>query len=227
MTSKAVNDRVKIAGSLRQMLEMHQPELVGPLVARLFPEGSSPTFEVSAMLQAHLELLSRAEEAMLIADEELIAEADDDQQYRDARDDAVKRVRRALMDAAGLLEAAYGAQLLGHYALSQEPPARTPERLQAHAEEVVSAMRTRRLVESSSYGFELELGPVADRLETELVPLIIALEDIRREAREIREALAKRNAAVEAFDETYGAVSEMMHACFLMVGRPDLAAMIQ
>lgn len=227
MTSKAVDDRVKIVGSLRQMLEMHQFELVGPLVARLFPGDAAETFEVTAMLQAHLDVLSRAEEAMLVADEELIAEADDDQQYRDARDEAVKRVRRALMDAAGLLEAAYGVELLEHYALSHEEPARAPEILQSHAEEVVAAMRTRELVESSPYGFDLELGPVADRLETELVPLAIALEDIRREAREIREALAKRNAAVEDFDETYRAVSEMVHACFLMVNRPDLAAMIQ
>ena len=87
-------------------------------------------------------------------------------------------------------------------------------------------MRTRALEETSPYGFDLDLAPLADRIETEIIPLITALEDVAREAREIREAIDARNEAMANFDETFRAVAAILHSYFVLVGRPDLAAMI-
>lgn len=225
MTSKAVDDRVKIASTVFSVLEMHEAELVGPLTQRLFPDGGA-LFDVGVVLATHRAVLARARDAVLEADREVDEEAGDDQQYRDLRDEAVEAVRKVIQEARGLMDAAYTPDVLAHYCLDEELP-RSPDRLAELADRIIASMRTRELVERSPYGFDLDLGPIADRIETALIPLGTALEDIRREVREIKEAIAARNEALESFDEVYEAVSEVIHAYCLLAGRPDLAELLK
>jgi len=224
--SKAVLSRFKIASTIISALDFHAFEVIGALERTLFPEGFERTFDIEQVLLAHRDLLIRTRERMRQTDEELTAEAADDKQYRDARDEAVTALRRVLQDARSILTAAYDEDILTFYAFTEEPP-RSPDVLGPYAERVLVCMRQRPLSEPSPYGFDLDLGLLADKIETELVPMQISMEDIAREVREIREALAVRNEAVEEFDRVYSAVAESVHAYFLLANRPDLAERVR
>ncbi|MEM1350515.1 MAG: hypothetical protein AAGI01_18285 [Myxococcota bacterium] len=220
--SKAVLSRFKIASTIISALDFHVFEVVGALERALFPEGFERTFDVEQVLLAHRDLLIRTRERMRQTDEALGAEAADDKPYRDARDEAVTALRRVLQDVRAMLTAAYDEDVLTFYACSDEPP-RSPDLLGPYAERVLECMRHRPLSEASPYGFDLDLGVLADKVEAELVPMKLAMKDIEREVREIREALATRNEALEDFDRVYSAVAESVHAYFLLADRPDLA----
>ena len=225
MASRAIDERVMMAGSILSALEMHQVEVAGPLRERLFAEQAA-TYAVGDVLESLAGALERARDAMLDSDEAVEAEANDDQQYRDARDEATAELKRTLRDVRGLVDAAYGPELLEPYGLGEDLP-RSPQMLCDLAEGCVDRMRTRPLEERSPYGFELDMGLLADRVETAVVPLTIALEDLRREVREIKEAIGARHEAIEAFDETFRAVAEAIHSFFVLAGRPDLASMVE
>lgn len=223
--SQAVQDRFKIATTVISALDFHAVEVIGVLNERLFPGGDA-AFDVACVLSAHRDLLIRVRDQMQVADEELTAEAADDKQYRDARDDANARLTAAVESARAMLEAAYDESLLTFYGLVEAPP-RAPGLLKEYAEKVVVCLRHRPLEQSSPYGFSIDLGLLADKIETELIPLSVALEDIEREVLEIRQALDARNRAMVMFDETYESVAEVIHGYFLLARRPDLAELVR
>lgn len=222
MISPAVRERSEHASSLLTMVEMHRVELIAPL-DRVF--ASSEHVDANALLTAHFNVVSDALALMQRADEAVQLEAGDDQQYRDARDASIARLGTILKDTQHLLEAAYSRKLAAAYGFRDETR-RAPDLLREDAEGIVRSLRQRPLSEPSPYGFELDLVPLADRIETEVVALSGALEDVEREAREIRDALDERNAAMAAFDETFRAIAAILHSYFVLVGRPDLAAMV-
>lgn len=222
MASRAVNERIKHVESLISMIDLHEVELVGPL-SEVFSHAEG--IDANSLLSSHLGLVSKALEALEDAEREVELEASDDQQYRDARDAAIAKLSTTLNDTRLLFEAAYSKELAAEYGFTEDLP-RSPASLKKSAEASVSALRTRALEETSPYGFDLDLAPLADRIETEIIPLITALEDVAREAREIREAIDARNEAMANFDETFRAVAAILHSYFVLVGRPDLAAMI-
>lgn len=222
MTSRAVNERIKHVESLFSMLEFHEVELIRPL-SNIF--ASVEGIDAGDLLSAHLTVVKDALDALNEAEAEVEREANDDQQYRDARDAAIEKLSNTLNDTRLLFEAAYTKELAIEYGFVEDLP-RSPSALKDAAEASVRALRERPLTEASPYGFDLDLEPLADRIETEIVPLITALEDVAREAREIREAIDARNEAMSTFDETFRAIAAILHSYFVLVGRPDLAAMI-
>lgn len=224
--SQAVLDRIKIASTIISVIDYHAFEVVGPLSALLFPAPEPALFDVQDVLFAKRDLLIRARERMRQADEALKLEAADDHQYRDARDQAMIAIRRALHDAIGVLHAACDVSVLARYNLDAAIP-RSPERLQEYAEEVIRRMRAQPSVDDSPYGFQINLSEFADQIDTELVPLIVVMEDIRREIRELQEALQARNDAVAAFDTTYESVAALVTAYFTLAGREDLATRVR
>ena len=232
MTSRAVNERIKHVESLFSMLEFHEVELIRPL-SNIF--ASVEGIDAGDLLSAHLTVVKDALDALNEAEAEVEREANDDQQYRDARDAAIEKLSNTLNDTRLLFEAAYTKELAIEYGFVEDLP-RSPSALKDAAEASVRALRERPLTEASPYGFDLDLEPLAERhpadlvepdpIETEIVPLITALEDVAREAREIREAIDARNEAMSTFDETFRAIAAILHSYFVLVGRPDLAAMI-
>lgn len=218
--SQAVRDRIQTVESFLYLVRGHESAVSEPLAKVLSLDEVG--LDGSHVMELHLHALEQSLQGLMTADEALVLEAADDKQYRDARDSGVKRLRETLVDVRNLLEAAYGSDVITHYLLIGELP-RSPELVKELAEEVLNRMRQRPLTESSPYGFELDLSLLADRIETEVVPLSIALEDIKREVREIQEALQHRNTVMSRFDQIFESVSQVMHAYYKLSGRPDLA----
>ena len=218
--SQAVRDRIQTVESFLYLVRGHELVVSEPLARVLSLDEIG--LDGSHVMELHLHALEQAMEDLVAADEALVLEAADDKQYRDARDAGVKGLRETLVDVRNLLEAAYGTDVLAHYLLVGDLP-RSPELVKERAEEVLNQMRQRPLTESSPYGFDLDLSLLADRIETEVVPLSMALEDIKREVREIQEALQHRNTVMSRFDQVFESVSQVMHAYYKLSGRPDLA----
>ena len=97
--SEAIQERLERGGSVLSALSMHGAEVASTLEALL----STPRtpFNSARTFAAYTGAIERAREAMLQADRELTAEADDDKQYRDARDAATAFILAMDKAAAG------------------------------------------------------------------------------------------------------------------------------
>ncbi len=222
--SDAVQERMERAGSVLAVFSMHALE-VAPALDPLLSTPAAP-FDAAIMFASLKEAIETQKERLIVADLELTAEAADDKQYRDARDAATDALRSVLADVRSMFEAAYSSDILIFYGLAEEAP-RSPELLLEHAERAATLMEHKPLSQHSPYGFDLELGALAGRVRVEMAPLATALEDIKRELHEIREALAKRNGAMEDFDEVCEGAALTAFGLFKMAGRPDLAELVR
>ena len=84
--SDAVKERMERAGSILSAFSMHALE-VAPTLDPLLSTHDAP-FDSTLMFASLKEAIETHKERLLVADLELTAEADDDKQYRDARDAA-------------------------------------------------------------------------------------------------------------------------------------------
>lgn len=225
VNQETIDAKVATANVLLDILSLHEVDLRAALTHRFNTIGHG-TLPVAQLLEAQRALLTQAQAQLVAAHEAVVAEAADDQPYREGRDRAIKKVLDVLQNARGLIDAAYGEEALDHFLLVAAPP-ETGEGLEDHAAQVVDRLRHAPLDMSSPFGFELDFIPIADRVETELIPLVTAMEDIRREAQEIRAALDALRLALTEFDAVYIGVSEALHAFFLLGRRPDLAELLQ
>ncbi len=223
MNQELIDKKSQITSTITSLLDLYKEELTPTLGERLF---SGDEAAARQMITAHRDLLLSSQEAIVEAHAEMIEEAADDEPYRIARDEAAATLMTVITDTRNLIDAAYGDHAIQYYLLSETPPP-AGEQLHTYVEATLEIMRERPLTEPSPHGFDLDFEPIADKLAQHLTPLADVLEDIRREAREIRESIDALRAALEDFDETYTAVSEAIHAFCLLARRPDIAAMLQ
>ena len=225
MNAQVVAEKVQMARATLHFATLHHDELLLPWTERLFL-GQAERFSTREVFDEHIALLERTIQALERAHIANMEEAADDPAYRAVRDEASQQLARVILDARGLLDAAYGSDILVHYQLSQPPPG-AGEALLPFATEVVRLLRERAIEERSPFGFDLDLAPIADRIERTIEPLRLALIEVRREAQELRQTVDALRQALTLLDEVHSAVSELLHAICLLARRPDLAAMLQ
>lgn len=223
MNQELVDQKSHITSTITSLLERHQAELVPTLAQRLFSGNEEVARQ---MVVGHRALITASRDAVVEAYEAMVAEAEDDEPYRIVRDKMSEKLLTVMTDTRNLLDAAYGDVALSHYAMTETPP-QSGEQLHDYVAHTLQIMREQPLTERSPHGFDLDFEPIADKIAQHLAPLAQVLEEIRREAREIREAIDALHAAIADFDQTYTAVSEAIHAFCLIARRPDIAAMLQ
>ncbi len=224
-TSDAVHQRLQIAHSILHALDQHTEELVGPLSEVFATMCGVEPFRTMEVVRGHRQLLEGATERLRQADEAASAEASDEAPHRQARDEADAALRRAITDARGLMDAAYAPETLARFGLDAEPPT-SAEALAQHAASAIERLRTLTPAQPSPYGFDLDLPLIADRLDSALAPLQLALAQLRSELGEMQAALALRASAMDDFDRASAAVASITRAWFSLAGRPDLAALL-
>lgn len=227
MNQEVILQKARVTSTITSMLEIHRNELAPTLAKRLFGDDSRDSLRsAEQMLDAHCALLESSLGQISTAHDNLIEEAADDEPYRARRHELIEALIATLQTTSNLIEAAYGEDALAHFHLIDELP-RSGEHLQQRTAQIVRTMRENPITEPSPHGFDLDFAPIAQKIEKQLAPLHEVLEDIRREAREIREAIDTFKSSVEEFDATYVAVSEAIHAFCLLARRPDLASILQ
>jgi hypothetical protein len=223
MNQELIDKKSRITSTITTLLDMHKGELVPALGKRLFKGDEDAARK---MISAHRDLLIHSHDAIVTAHAEMLEEAADDEPYRIARDEESAKLMGVTTDTRNLIDAAYGDMAMAHFKLTETPPP-SGEQLYTYVADALHIMREHPLTEPSPHGFDLDFEPIASKLEQHLSPLAQVLEDIRREAREIRESIDTLHAAISEFDSTYTAISEAIHAFCLIAKRPDIAAMLQ
>ncbi len=227
MNKEVIDRKANITSTITTLLDLHQSEIIPTLAVRLFGDDSTSSIkQAGEMLDAHRQLIESCFDNLSEAHHALLDEAADDEPYRVKRQELSDQLLQSLKDTKNLIDAAYGDTALQHYTLDQDPP-ESAELLQDYTLEVIRIMTEAPITVPSPHGFDLDFGPIAQKLSETLAPLSTTLEDIRREAQEIIEAAHQFKDAKAEFDETYIGVSEAIHAFCLIAKRPDIAATIQ
>ncbi|MDI3282957.1 hypothetical protein [Polyangium sp. 15x6] len=230
MASKAVTDRQKSARAVTAAAHTHANE-VATHVAELLSPHLRPDEEmpdVSLFLRLVGRLIATENEALVRADAAHERELADDAAPRKARDEAVEKVRRILVDLRAAVETTCGMAGLPRLHLLEAVPT-DPSVLATIGRSVLDALRDEsvRLPAPRRRGLSLDREAFAEELELELPPLEKALAAVAREAREAEATLRQKRAAMEANDRAFSRGAAVLSSTFALAGLEDLAGRLK
>ncbi|MEP7126359.1 MAG: hypothetical protein ABJE95_35835 [Byssovorax sp.] len=224
--TKLVANRQSNASAVIAALEVHAKASAADVSAVLFPEGSPKHLTVALFIDALGKVLATHADAIGAADRALADELGDDQPYRDARDAARAEVRAALTDCQSSLSGAYGASVVHAYALDGALPVADNLLLQ-QARVVHAALAKGAPKVPAKKGRKLDFAALAEELEGHIAAFHAALQDVKREEREAEHALARRDAAVAAFEPVYTGIADVAAGLLELAGQGDLASRVK
>lgn len=230
MASKAVTDRQKSARAVAAAAHTHANE-VAVRVAELLSPHLRPDEEmpdVSLFLRLVGRLIATENEALVRADAAHERELADDAAPRKARDEAVEKVRRILVDLRAAVETTCGMAGLPRLHLLEAVPT-DPSVLATIGRSVLDALRDEsvRLPAARRRGLSLDREAFAEELELELPPLEKALAAVAREAREAEATLRQKRAAMEANDRAFSRGAAVLSSTFALAGLEELAGKLK
>ena len=171
--------------------------------------------------------LKRATEALERVDREYMDEQADDQEYRSRRDESSAQLRQRLMSTTDLFKGTYSAKTALAYGLGGPTPDDNDLLLRKVAT-AESLLRERPLTEEPfTSGVTINASALADGLKQDAERLRQALEDIKREGRELEQALVARDRAAEAWNTAYQGVADTLTGLYDLAGEEDLAERIR
>ena len=141
----------------------------------------------------------------------LANELGDDQPYRDCQSS---------------VSGAYDARVVHAYALDGALPAADNLLLQ-QAKVVYAALDKGAPKTAAKKGRKLDFAALAEDLLVHITALEAAMKDVKREEREAEQALAKRDAAVAAFEPVYTGVADIAAGLLELAGQGDLAGRVK
>jgi len=230
MASKAVTDRQKSARSVTAAAHTHANEVAGRIAEllspHLRPDEDMP--DVGLLLRLVGRLIATENEALVRADAAHERELADDAAPRKARDEAVEKVRRILVDLRAAVETTCGMAGLPRLHLLEAVPT-DPSVLATIGRSVLDALRDEsvRLPAARRRGLTLDREAFAEELELELPPLDKALAAVAREAREAEATLRQKRVAMEANDRAFSRGAAVLSSSFALAGLEDLAGRLR
>jgi hypothetical protein len=166
--------------------------------------------------------LERATQDLAARELEYTAEQADDGPVREARDAKVKQAVGILTRLRSTVEDTLGVAALRTYGLQSETP-RVPRAVQGHLKNVASLLKKTPASAKTEFGAAFETAAAAAALEKLNVELTALIGDDDREARELEDALAKRNRAMGAWSTTYQGVATTLEGLYRLAGWGELA----
>jgi len=230
MASKAVTDRQKSARAVTAAAHTHANEVatrVAELLApHLRPDEQMPDFGLFLRLVGRL--IATENEVLVRADAAHERELADDAAPRKARDEAVEKVRRILVDLRAAVETTCGMAGLPRLHLLEAVPT-DPSVLATIGRSVLDALRDEsvRLPAARRRGLSLDREAFAEELELELPPLEKALAAVAREAREAEATLRQKRAAMEANDRAFSRGAAVLSSAFALADLEELATRLK
>jgi len=230
MASKAVTDRQKSARSVTAAAHTHANEVGSRVTAilspHLRPDEEMP--DVSLLLRLVGRLIATENEALVRADAAHERELADDAAPRRARDEAVEKVRRILVDLRAAVETTCGMSGLPRIHLAEAVPT-DPSVLATIGRTVLDALKDEsvRFPAARRRGLSLDRSAFAEELELELPPLEKALAAVAREAREAEATLRQKRAAMEANDRAFSRGAAVLSATFALAELDELAKRVK
>jgi hypothetical protein len=226
MPSKQVTDREKSSHAVAAAASTHAAA-VGEALARELSPHLKPgeTMPNVALLVQLLGRKVRADHATLAAaDTAHETELSDDDAPRQARDEAVEKVRAILVDLRSGVDSAYGLAGLAVLGLKGET-ASDPTSVAGAADAALGALQDpkRKLPKARRAGNKLDRGAYVDELKAELPDLRKALVKVAKEEREEEATQLAKDEALAANDRSFSRGAAAIAALAAVGGLDDLA----
>ena len=149
------------------------------------------------------------------------AEQADDPPVRKQRDDATTELAQRWTDVKSQVARRFGAAAVREYGLEGELPA-TPDALSKQAANAAKLLRAKPRTHASPLG-EFTTEAAAAYLEEAQTPLAAALTAVTTEAKELQDALGRRDAATADWRDIYQASATLLEGYLRLGKRLDLA----
>lgn len=223
MTSPVVTRLLKSNRSVVQHIETNSELLDAKLKALLEPHlrrgERMPDFALGLTLMGRL-LTARGAE-LAAADDTNESEKRDDPALLRALEDASDALYKSTIRAREVLAGAFTAKALASLGFKGDTP-RAPDTLVRFATNVLTALDTHTLTPADD-GASVDVKKLVKRLEPARDKVHALAGEALREARELQQTQAARNAAIERAVETFGAVAGAATALLDLVGEGALA----
>lgn len=228
--SKQVENRLIVSGKVVASARAHGGEVAKALAARAeaaLGAGKAPTAsEFEGVIGALAATLEAAAGSMKVAELAYTAEQADDAAPRAQREKAAAEGFALMVKVRALVESALGDEGLRTYGLTGETP-RPARALSSHLENVLSLLAKRPASVATELGTAFDSSAVAAAIGPKQGALSAALKDVDREARELEEALGKRDMAIEAWVDAYQGTATAFEGMCRAAGRRDLAERVR
>lgn len=227
MNSEGVKNRLVSAGHVITAAETHAPGVGARLDDQLAPhygEGPPPTH--TRQILALARKLGADVEVMTAADAAHEAELADDPPHRRDRDARAARLRADIVQFRELVRAGYGPE--GERALRISD--RTPEQPQEVADmaETIAANQAQLAnVAPRDALFRYDFAARVAGWPEEARALRHAVKKVAVEAQEATDTMAKRDAAIVAYDNSFSRIAGTLFALFRQAGEDALAARVR
>lgn len=221
--SRMVADRVAISNTVIAAVDNHGPQIAPLLDALLFPGGVPANLDMAGVLGAIRQLLMKSTTGLVDADTGHTVELQDDDAYRQKREEAITDLRAYLVSLRSTLSTNYGADIASAYGCSVAMPddAHTLVRFASNVEEL---LRTRPLTETAKKkSLSIDAIDAADDVKEAREALETALGHVEREKRESQLTQAAKNNAMDDWSSVYPRSADCIAALFALAGREELA----
>ncbi len=157
---------------------------------------------------------------------EYTAEQADDPAVREARDEATEQAIELMTGLRATVETVAGREALASYGLLGETT-RVPGKLLNHMENVGQLLKKSPATIKKPFGVSFDSAEAASSIEALHEKLAGCISADHREARELEDALTKRNRAMDAWVEAYQSTAAALEGLYRMAGWKELADRIR
>lgn len=227
---KEIENRLTVSKKVVTAARTHGPGLAPALAAQaVLAQGQddAPSAEdFAAMFESLAAMLSSAAGGLEQAALDHSAEQADDIAPRTARDKTADALLSLMVQLRATVETALGSAGLATYGLEGDTP-RLPKALSSHAANVTALLAKAPVEVTTDLGTTFSSTAAITALTARKSQLDTALADVDREARELEDALGKRNQAIARWTDTYQGAANTLTGLFRLAGRNDLAERVR
>lgn len=228
--SKQVENRLTVSGKVVASARTHATEIAKALAAKAAAAqgagNAPPAKHFEETIEAYAATLDHAGDELKTAELAYSAEQADDVAPRNTRDALAAEAFTLMSKVRAAVEGTLGAAGLSTYGLEGETP-RMPRAVASHMDNVVMLMVKQPATVTSELGTTFDTSAVVKAITPKRDALAAVLKDVDREARELEEALGKREQAVEAWVDVYQGVATAFSGMCRLAGRKDLAERVR
>lgn len=227
MPTEAAIGRLKSAFVVLSSIDEFRGQVLPKLAARPAADDQPPVNH-GDMLDYLRGQLVFAYNNLFKKDFDYTLELADDQKYFDEREETNDDLRQVMIDSRGLFVHLYRPANVEEYGFPGTLD-RDPEGLYQQGRHLDQRLRQPDLEPPKAWTDKVVIGPVT--LADEVSPLVeklgTVLEHVRRERKEATTAQQARNAALDAFDNTFLWVSRTCESLFNLAGEKELAKRVR
>jgi hypothetical protein len=220
--SPMVTQRLDTAKIVIETTRSHASELAAALATTL----DVPQDHLLTLIHAQAALLERASEEMERCERDYVAEQDDDVSLRGKIAEAGIELDHKLRLTREHIRSFESDDTLAVYGLDQPPP-RARAALVGYAQNAILQLRAHPFRFSGELGQVIDTRKVAVLLDGLLEPFDHLVTEMSQEMSQLRASLDARNAAVDAWTDTYQGVSCSLEGLFHLAGLHHLAERIR